>query len=53
MLKIAGVFEVYAERGEHHWVLRDWDDHIMARNGGYIRVRGIRGAGHVRACREW
>lgn len=36
MLKIAGLFEVYEEQGEHHWVLRDWDGQVMARNGGYI-----------------
>lgn len=40
MLKIAGLFEVYEERGEHHWVLRDWDGQIMARNGGYITRAG-------------
>lgn len=36
MLKIAGLFEVYSAQGEHHWVLRDWDGQIMARNGGYL-----------------
>lgn len=36
MLKIAGLFEVYADQGEHHWVLRDWDGQIMARNAGYL-----------------
>ncbi|WP_395656520.1 YegP family protein [Nocardioides sp.] len=36
MLKIAGLFEVFEQHGEHHWVLRDWDGQIMARNGGYI-----------------
>jgi uncharacterized protein YegP (UPF0339 family) len=36
MLKIAGLFEVYQEDGAHHWVLRDWDGYVMARNGGYI-----------------
>ncbi|MFT3873586.1 MAG: YegP family protein [Nocardioides sp.] len=35
MLKIAGLFEVYALDGEHYWLLRDWDGQIMARNGGY------------------
>ena len=40
MLKIAGLFEVYQEAGEHHWVLRDWDGYVMARNGGYITRAG-------------
>ncbi len=36
MLKIAGLFEVFEQDGEHHWVLRDWDGQIVARNGGYV-----------------
>ena len=36
MLKIAGLFEVFEQDGEHHWLLRDWDGQVMARNGGYI-----------------
>ena len=35
MLKIAAVFEVYDDAGLHHWILRDWDGGILARNGGY------------------
>ena len=33
---MAGLFEVYQDDDGHHWVLRDWDGQIMARNGGYI-----------------
>ena len=36
MLKTGGLFEVYQDGGEHHWVLRDCDGQIMARNGGYV-----------------
>lgn len=36
MLKIVGLFEVYADTCGHHWVLRDWDGEVIARNGGYI-----------------
>jgi uncharacterized protein YegP (UPF0339 family) len=36
VLKIAGLFEVFEQDGEHHWLLRDWDGEVMARNGGYI-----------------
>lgn len=40
VLKIAGLFEVYEQDGEHHWVLRDWDGEVMARNGGYVSRTG-------------
>lgn len=40
MLKIAGLFEVYEDGGRHHWVLRDWDGQVLARNGGYITRTG-------------
>ncbi len=36
MLKIVGLFEVFQDGGEHHWLLRDWDGEVLARNGGYI-----------------
>lgn len=36
MLKIVGLFEVFAHRGEHYWLLRDWDGVVLARNGGYL-----------------
>lgn len=31
---------MYEERGEHHWVLRDRDGQVMARNGGYATRGG-------------
>lgn len=40
MLKIAGLFEVYQQDDEHHWVLRDWDGQIIAHNGGYLSRAG-------------
>jgi hypothetical protein len=36
MLSLAGLFEVHHDGRSHHWVLRDWDGLIMARNGGYV-----------------
>ena len=39
-MKMAGLFEVYHDDGVHHWVLRDWDGQITARNGGYLSRTG-------------
>ncbi len=39
MLKIVGLFEVFRDGGEYHWILRDWDGEVLARNGGYITAR--------------
>ncbi len=40
MLKIVGLFEVFRDGGEYHWILRDWDGEVLARNGGYITRAG-------------